>query len=87
LGCDRALQGEQLYLITNWRITESRDRSVLHFRFVSPSQVVQEITQTLDQAQLFVPLPAGFYAHDRPGTVWLKHGEVDDEQWIQVCKQ
>jgi hypothetical protein len=86
LGCDRALQGGQLYLVTDWRLATT-DRIVLQIQFLLPNHITQEITQTLDRPQLFTPLPAGFYAGDRQGTVWLKQKGADDEQWMQVCKR
>ncbi len=86
LGCDRALQGEQLYLVTDWRRAGTTDRTELHFQFLLPNRIVQEITRTLDQSQLFIPLPAGFYLGDQPGTIWLKREGSDDEQWMQVCQ-
>jgi hypothetical protein len=87
LGCDRALQGGQLYLVTDWRLTATTDRLVLRFRFLLPNHTAQEITQTLDQSQLFTPLPAEFYAGDQAGTILLRDEGADDGSWIRVCQQ
>ena len=87
LSCDRALRSGQLYLVTDWRLASTTARAVLHFQLRLPNQITQEITQTLDRPQLFTPLPAGFYAEDRLGTVWLKLEGSDNEQWMRVCKR
>jgi hypothetical protein len=86
LGCDHALQGGQLYLVTNWRLAATTDRPVLRFQFLSPNQAVQEVTQTLDQSQLFTPLPAEFYSGDRVGTILLRDEGTDDVSWIRICQ-
>jgi hypothetical protein len=86
LGCDRALQGGQLYLVTNWRLAATTDRPVFRFHFLSPNQAAQEVTQTLDQSQLFTPLPAEFYSGDRAGTILLRDEGTDAASWIRICQ-
>lgn len=76
LGCDRAVRGSTLELVTYWQVNDTAPYQI-DLWLVLPDSSTREVTHALDAATLFTPLPESFYAADRHGEVWLRVVDVD----------
>jgi len=85
LGCDRALQSDQMSLVTYWRIAASSELKEVQLRFVLPDRSTHEVTQLLDRTTLLAPIPDKFSANGQSGEIWLNLPSAGDK-WVQICK-
>lgn len=98
LGCDRSVRGRSIELVTYWQ-TNGPAPYQIDLRLVLPDSSTREVTQTLEAATLFTPLPENFYTADRHGEVWLKVIDAhqhpvavraslhppDSGGWLRIC--
>jgi hypothetical protein len=84
LGCDRAMQSEQLLLVTYWRIVAAAEHKEVQLRFVRPDRSTHEVTQLLDRATLLTPVPDKFSASGQAGEIWLNWPSAGNK-WVQIC--
>jgi hypothetical protein len=85
LGCDRAMQSNQLSLVTYWRIAAASELKEVQLRFVLPDRSTHEVTQLLDRATLLTPVPDKFGASGQRGELWLNLPSAGDK-WVRICK-